>query len=112
MWTKTSPADPDTVFSETLSVTILLQFGLRMVSMIPYDSKLFKDTGIVIKNVWSGAVFNLFIFILTGHVSFPKMLYLFNFVPHKVKFYCLSIMLYFFWLFFFSFPFIAGLLVQ
>ncbi|KMT12155.1 hypothetical protein BVRB_5g101040 isoform C [Beta vulgaris subsp. vulgaris] len=53
--------------SETWStIVVSVQFAVRMITMVPLGTKL-DGWGVIVKNFWSGAIYNIFIFILIGH---------------------------------------------
>ncbi|KAL2900582.1 putative cyclic nucleotide-gated ion channel 16, partial [Bienertia sinuspersici] len=54
--------------NHTVAFIVLLQFIPRLFVMIPLNRKIVNSTGIAAKNAWSGAVYNMLLFILAGHV--------------------------------------------
>ncbi|KAL2902317.1 Cyclic nucleotide-gated ion channel 18 [Bienertia sinuspersici] len=47
---------------------VILQFTPRAFTMVPYDAKLMEAFGLARRNLWSGAIYNLLIFVLMGHI--------------------------------------------
>ncbi|XP_021858425.1 probable cyclic nucleotide-gated ion channel 16 [Spinacia oleracea] len=54
--------------NHTVALIVLVQFIPRLFVMIPLNRKIVNSTGIAAKNAWSGAVYNMLLFILAGHV--------------------------------------------
>ncbi|KAE8697677.1 putative cyclic nucleotide-gated ion channel 16 [Hibiscus syriacus] len=54
--------------NHTLSFIVLLQYIPRFIIMFPINQRIVKSTGVVAKTAWSGAVYNLVMFILASHV--------------------------------------------
>lgn len=55
--------------NHTLSLIVLLQYIPRFIQIFPLNQRITKATGAVAKTAWSGAVYNLILFVLTAHVS-------------------------------------------
>lgn len=55
--------------NHTLSLIVLLQYIPRFIQIFPLNRRITKATGAVAKTAWSGAVYNLILFVLTAHVS-------------------------------------------
>lgn len=54
--------------NHTLSLIVLIQYVPRLFIMFPINQKIVKTTGTVAKTAWSGAAYNLLLYILAGHV--------------------------------------------
>ncbi|XP_074267642.1 putative cyclic nucleotide-gated ion channel 16 [Silene latifolia] len=54
--------------NHTVALMVLVQFIPRLFVMIPLNRKIINSTGIAARNAWSGAVYNMLLFILAGHV--------------------------------------------
>ncbi|XP_021727912.1 probable cyclic nucleotide-gated ion channel 16 [Chenopodium quinoa] len=54
--------------NHTVALIVLVQFIPRLFVMFPLNRKIVNSTGIAAKNAWSGAVYNMLLFILAGHV--------------------------------------------
>ncbi|KAK9756092.1 hypothetical protein RND81_01G072700 [Saponaria officinalis] len=54
--------------NHTVALIVLVQFIPRLFVMIPLNRKIVNSTGIAARNAWSGAVYNMLLFILAGHV--------------------------------------------
>ena len=55
--------------NHTVALMVLIQFIPRLFVMFPLNRKIVNSTGIAARNAWSGAVYNMLLFILAGHVS-------------------------------------------
>uniref|UniRef100_A0A803MX49 Cyclic nucleotide-binding domain-containing protein n=1 Tax=Chenopodium quinoa TaxID=63459 RepID=A0A803MX49_CHEQI len=53
--------------NHTVALIVLVQFIPRLFVMFPLNRKIVNSTGIAAKNAWSGAVYNMLLFILAGH---------------------------------------------
>ncbi|CAO2839688.1 unnamed protein product [Amaranthus hypochondriacus] len=54
--------------NHTVALMVLIQFIPRLFVMFPLNRKIVNSTGIAARNAWSGAVYNMLLFILAGHV--------------------------------------------
>ncbi|KAK9926911.1 hypothetical protein M0R45_024119 [Rubus argutus] len=54
--------------NHTLSLIVLLQYIPRFIQIFPLNQRITKATGAVAKTAWSGAVYNLILFVLTAHI--------------------------------------------
>lgn len=61
-----SRADYD---NTTLGLIVLFQYVPRIFVIFPLNQKIVKTTGVVAKTAWSGAAYNLILFMLASHVS-------------------------------------------
>lgn len=55
--------------NHAISLVIILQYIPRLCVIFPLNSKIIKNTGVVAKTEWSGAAYNLILYMLLGHVS-------------------------------------------
>lgn len=55
--------------NHTLSLIVLIQYVPRLYVMFPINRRIVKTTGAVAKTAWSGAAYNLLLYMLAGHVS-------------------------------------------
>ncbi|CAN1846081.1 Probable cyclic nucleotide-gated ion channel 16 [Linum perenne] len=55
--------------NHTVSLIVLIQYIPRIVVMFPLNRRIVKSTGVVAKTAWSGAVYNLLLYVLASHVS-------------------------------------------
>ncbi|XP_048501088.1 cyclic nucleotide-gated ion channel 18 [Beta vulgaris subsp. vulgaris] len=62
IWSK-SPMEA----SSLIPLIVLVQLAPRTIAMVPRDANFIESFGIATKNIWSGAVLNLSVFILMGH---------------------------------------------
>ncbi|GMH02630.1 hypothetical protein Nepgr_004469 [Nepenthes gracilis] len=54
--------------NHTLSLIVLVQYVPRMFVMFPLNRKIVNSTGVAARTAWSGAAYNLLLFILASHV--------------------------------------------
>ncbi|KAM5571984.1 putative cyclic nucleotide-gated ion channel 16 [Rosa sericea] len=54
--------------NHTLSLIVLIQYIPRFIQLFPLNRRIAKNTGVVAKTAWSGAVYNLILFALTAHI--------------------------------------------
>ncbi|GLU20692.1 hypothetical protein SLE2022_368780 [Rubroshorea leprosula] len=54
--------------NHTLSLIVLIQYVPRFYVMFPINRRIVKTTGAVAKTAWSGAAYNLLLYMLAGHV--------------------------------------------
>nr|XP_011464032.1 PREDICTED: probable cyclic nucleotide-gated ion channel 16 [Fragaria vesca subsp. vesca] len=54
--------------NHTLSLMVLIQYIPRFIQLFPLNRRIAKNTGVVARTAWSGAVYNLVIFTLTAHI--------------------------------------------
>ncbi|KAF5734190.1 Cyclic nucleotide-gated channel 16 [Tripterygium wilfordii] len=54
--------------NHTLSLMVLIQYIPRLYVMFPLNRRIIKTTGVVARTAWSGAVYNLLLYILASHV--------------------------------------------
>ncbi|XP_057526255.1 cyclic nucleotide-gated ion channel 18 [Amaranthus tricolor] len=52
----------------TLSLIVLIQYVPRFFLMFPLNKRIIKTTGVVAKTAWSGAAYNLLLYMLASHV--------------------------------------------
>lgn len=52
----------------TLSLIVLFQYVPRFFLMFPLNKRIIKTTGVVAKTAWSGAAYNLLLYMLASHV--------------------------------------------
>lgn len=52
-----------------INLVIIVQFIPRLCIIFPLNSKIIKNTGVAAKTEWSGAAYNLLLFMLVSHVS-------------------------------------------
>lgn len=55
--------------NHSISLIIMLQYVPRFLVIFPLNSKIIKNTGVVAKTAWSGAGYNLLLYLLASHVS-------------------------------------------
>lgn len=55
--------------NHAISLIIMLQYVPRLLVIFPLNSKIIRNTGVVAKTAWSGAAYNLLLYLLAGHVS-------------------------------------------
>ncbi|CAI9099356.1 OLC1v1036163C2 [Oldenlandia corymbosa var. corymbosa] len=67
--------------NHAISLVIILQYIPRLFVIFPLNSKITKSTGVVAKTAWSGAAYNLIIFMLASHVL-GAIWYLMSFERH------------------------------
>ncbi|KAJ8753564.1 hypothetical protein K2173_022805 [Erythroxylum novogranatense] len=54
--------------NHTLSLIVLLQYIPRFIVMFPLNNRIVKATGVIAKTSWSGAAYNLLLYVLASHV--------------------------------------------
>ncbi|XP_021890856.1 probable cyclic nucleotide-gated ion channel 16 [Carica papaya] len=54
--------------NHTLALMVLVQYIPRFFVMFPLNRRIIKTTGVVAKTAWSGAAYNLLLYMLAGHV--------------------------------------------
>ncbi|CAA2989091.1 probable cyclic nucleotide-gated ion channel 16 [Olea europaea subsp. europaea] len=54
--------------NHAISLVIILQYVPRLVVIFPLNSRIVKNTGVVAKTAWSGAAYNLLLYMLASHV--------------------------------------------
>ncbi|XP_049396882.1 probable cyclic nucleotide-gated ion channel 16 [Solanum stenotomum] len=54
--------------NHSISLIIMLQYVPRLLVIFPLNSKIIKNTGVVAKTAWSGAAYNLLLYLLASHV--------------------------------------------
>ncbi|KAF2294576.1 hypothetical protein GH714_012739 [Hevea brasiliensis] len=54
--------------NHTVSLAVLLQYIPRIYVMFPLNRRIVKSTGVIAKTAWSGAAYNLLLYILASHV--------------------------------------------
>ncbi|XP_075112829.1 putative cyclic nucleotide-gated ion channel 16 [Nicotiana tabacum] len=54
--------------NHAISLIIMLQYVPRLLVIFPLNSKIIRNTGVVAKTAWSGAAYNLLLYLLAGHV--------------------------------------------
>ncbi|KAK2661826.1 hypothetical protein Ddye_000400 [Dipteronia dyeriana] len=54
--------------NSTLALIVLLQYIPRIFVIIPLNQRIIKTTGVVAKTAWSGAAYNIILFMLCSHV--------------------------------------------
>ncbi|KAH7577381.1 hypothetical protein ACOSQ2_001754 [Xanthoceras sorbifolium] len=54
--------------NSTLALIVLLQYIPRIFVIFPLNQRIIKTTGVVAKTAWSGAAYNLILFMLASHV--------------------------------------------
>ncbi|XVE54936.1 hypothetical protein DITRI_Ditri03aG0121600 [Diplodiscus trichospermus] len=54
--------------NHTLSFIVLIQYVPRFFIMFPINRRIIKTTGVVAKTAWSGAVYNLLLYMLASHI--------------------------------------------
>lgn len=57
--------------NHTLSLIVLIQYVPRILVMLPLNRRIIKATGVAAKTAWSGAAYNLVLYLLVSHVSNP-----------------------------------------
>lgn len=55
--------------NHTLSLIVLIQYVPRFLVMLPLNRRIIKATGVAAKTAWSGAAYNLILYLLVSHVS-------------------------------------------
>lgn len=56
---------------DLLKYAVLFQFVPRFLRIYPLYKEVMRTSGILIETAWAGVAFNLFLYMLAGHVSFP-----------------------------------------
>ncbi|CAF2085291.1 BnaA06g16940D [Brassica napus] len=54
--------------NHTLSLVVLIQYVPRILVMLPLNRRIIKATGVAAKTAWSGAAYNLVLYLLVSHV--------------------------------------------
>ncbi|XP_061946839.1 probable cyclic nucleotide-gated ion channel 16 [Populus nigra] len=54
--------------NHTVSLIVLIQYIPRFFVMIPLNRRIVKTTGVIAKTAWSGAAYNLLLYVLASHV--------------------------------------------
>ncbi|KAK9278101.1 hypothetical protein L1049_027659 [Liquidambar formosana] len=54
--------------NHTLSLIVLIQYVPRLFLIFPLNRRIIKTTGVVAKTAWSGAAYNLLLYMLASHV--------------------------------------------
>ncbi|KAJ4974762.1 hypothetical protein NE237_007936 [Protea cynaroides] len=54
--------------NNTLSLIVLLQYVPRLFLIFPLNRRIIKNTGVVARTAWAGAVYNLLLYMLASHV--------------------------------------------
>lgn len=54
--------------NHTVALMVLVQYIPRFFVMFPLNRRIIKTTGVVAKTAWSGAAYNLLLYMLAGHV--------------------------------------------
>ncbi|CAH8337230.1 unnamed protein product [Eruca vesicaria subsp. sativa] len=54
--------------NHTLSLIVLIQYVPRILVMLPLNRRIIKATGVAAKTAWSGAAYNLVLYLLVSHV--------------------------------------------
>ncbi|CAL9247227.1 unnamed protein product [Arabidopsis halleri] len=54
--------------NHTLSLIVLIQYVPRFLVMLPLNRRIIKATGVAAKTAWSGAAYNLVLYLLVSHV--------------------------------------------
>ncbi|EPS71990.1 hypothetical protein M569_02767, partial [Genlisea aurea] len=54
--------------NHTISLLIVLQYIPRLIVIFPLNSRIIKNTGVVAKTAWTGAAYNLILYLLASHV--------------------------------------------
>ncbi|KAL1192810.1 putative cyclic nucleotide-gated ion channel 16 [Cardamine amara subsp. amara] len=54
--------------NHTLSLIVLIQYVPRFLVMLPLNRRIIKTTGVAAKTAWSGAAYNLLLYLLVSHV--------------------------------------------
>ncbi|KAL3529562.1 hypothetical protein ACH5RR_008884 [Cinchona calisaya] len=67
--------------NHAISLVIILQYIPRLFVIFPLNWKIIKNTGVVAKTAWSGAAYNLILFMLASHVLGASW-YLMSFERH------------------------------
>lgn len=62
---KTPRADHD---NHTLSLIVLIQYIPRFLVMFPLNRRIVKTTGVIATTAWSGAAYNLLLYVLASHI--------------------------------------------
>lgn len=55
--------------NHTLSLIVLIQYVPRFLVMLPLNRRIIKATGVAAKTAWSGAAYNIILYLLVSHVS-------------------------------------------
>ncbi|KAK6912115.1 Cyclic nucleotide-binding domain [Dillenia turbinata] len=55
--------------NHTLSLIVLIQYVPRLFVIFPLNNRIIKTTGVVAKTAWTGAAYNLLLYMLASHVS-------------------------------------------
>lgn len=55
--------------NHSVSLAVLIQYVPRIYVMFPLNRRIVKSTGVVAKTAWSGAAYNLLLYVLASHVS-------------------------------------------
>lgn len=55
--------------NHSISLIIMVQYLPRLCVIFPLNSKIIRNTGVVAKTAWSGAAYNLLLYLLASHVS-------------------------------------------
>ena len=55
--------------NHTISLLIILQYIPRLIIIFPLNWRIIKNTGVVAKTAWTGAAYNLILYLLASHVS-------------------------------------------
>lgn len=56
--------------NHTISLIVLIQYVPRFFVMFPMNRRIIKTTGVVAKTAWSGAAYNLILYMLASHCRF------------------------------------------
>ncbi|KAJ8553796.1 hypothetical protein K7X08_024474 [Anisodus acutangulus] len=54
--------------NHAISLIIMLQYVPRLLVIFPLNAKIIRNTGVVAKTAWSGAAYNLLLYLLASHV--------------------------------------------
>ncbi|KAL3645626.1 putative cyclic nucleotide-gated ion channel 16 [Castilleja foliolosa] len=54
--------------NHTMSLLIILQYIPRLIVIFPLNWRIIKNTGVVAKTAWTGAAYNLILYLLASHV--------------------------------------------
>lgn len=54
----------------TLALFVLVQYVPRLFLIFPLNKRIIKTSGVVAKTPWTGAAYNLLLYLLASHVSF------------------------------------------
>lgn len=55
--------------NHAISLLIILQYIPRLIVIFPLNWRIIKNTGVVAKTAWTGAAYNLILYLLASHVS-------------------------------------------